>query len=71
MSPRHAQALPLPPEFVAPQDGAAKQDCKRQAVKRWLARHGARTAALTPPPQHTAVNPQTPETRNGQHNQPK
>ena len=48
MSPRHAQALPLPPEFVAPQDGAAKQDCERQAVKRRLARHGARTAALRP-----------------------
>ena len=39
VAPGRAQSLPLPPEFVRPQDGAAKQDCERQAVKRWLARH--------------------------------
>ncbi len=48
VAPGHARALPLPPEFVTPQDGADKQDCERQAAKRWLARHGARTAALRP-----------------------
>ena len=48
VAPGRAQSLPLPPEFVAPQDGAAKQDCERQAVKRWLQRHGSRCAALRP-----------------------
>ena len=40
--------LPLPPAFIRPRDGAAKQDCERQAVKRRLARHGPRCAALRP-----------------------
>ena len=48
VAPGQAQSLPLPPEFVRPQDGAAKQDCERQAVKRWLQRHGSRCAALRP-----------------------
>ena len=48
VAPGRAQSLPLPPEFVQPQDGAAKQDCERQAVKRWLARYGPRCAALRP-----------------------
>ena len=48
VAPGRAQSLPLPPEFVAPQDGAAKQDCERQAVKRWLRSHGDRCAALRP-----------------------
>ena len=48
VAPGRAQSLPLPPEFVRPRDGAAKQDCERQAVKRWLARHGSRCAALRP-----------------------
>ena len=30
VAPGHAQALPLPPEFIRPQDGHAKQDCERQ-----------------------------------------
>jgi hypothetical protein len=33
------QVLPLPPEFIVPQDGSEKQDCERVAVKRWLAQH--------------------------------
>jgi len=48
VAPGRSRALPLPPEFVAPQDGAAKQDCERQAVKRWLRSHGERCAALRP-----------------------
>ena len=48
VAPGQSRALPLPPEFVAPQDGAAKQDCERQAVKRWLRSHGDRCAALRP-----------------------
>jgi hypothetical protein len=31
VAPGHQQVLPLPPEFVAPRDGAEKQDCERTA----------------------------------------
>jgi hypothetical protein len=48
VAPGHQQVLPLPPEFIAPQDGAAKQDCERNAAKRWLARHGPAVAHLRP-----------------------
>ena len=48
VAPGHKQVLPLPPEFIAPQDGAEKQDCERNAAKRWLARHGADLAHLRP-----------------------
>ena len=40
VAPGHAMALPLMPTFIAPQDGAEKQDCERNAAKRWLAFHG-------------------------------
>jgi len=40
--------LPLPPELIAPQDGAEKQDCERNAAKRWLDRHGPALAHLRP-----------------------
>ena len=33
VAPGHKQVLPLPPEFIAPQDGAEKQDCERNAAK--------------------------------------
>src|SRR5471032_2947045 len=48
VAPGHQQVLPLPPEFVAPQDGAEKQDCERNAAKRWLDRHGPTVAHLRP-----------------------
>jgi hypothetical protein len=48
VAPGHKQVLPLPPEFIAPQDGAEKQDCERNAAKRWLAAHGAAVADLRP-----------------------
>jgi hypothetical protein len=48
VAPGHRQALPLPPEFVAPQDGAEKQDCERNAAKRWLTKQGAAVAHLRP-----------------------
>jgi hypothetical protein len=48
VAPGHKQVLPLPPEFIGPQDGAEKQDCERNAAKRWLARHGAAVAHLRP-----------------------
>jgi len=48
VAPGHHQVLPLPPEFIAPQDGAEKQDCERSAAKRWLARHGRSVGHLRP-----------------------
>jgi hypothetical protein len=48
VAPGHKQVLPLPPEFIASQDGAEKQDCERNAAKRWLARHGPAVAHLRP-----------------------
>jgi len=33
---RPQHAVPLMPEFIAKQDGAEKQDCERNAAKRWL-----------------------------------
>ncbi len=38
----------MTPEFIAPQDGAEKHDCKRCAAKRWLAAHGERVKDLRP-----------------------
>ena len=37
VKPGQTQVLPLPPEFITPQDGSEKQDCERVAAKRWLA----------------------------------
>jgi len=48
VAPGHAQALPLAPAFITPQDGAEKQDCERNAARRWLARHGPGLASLRP-----------------------
>jgi len=48
VAPGHAMALPLMPEFIAPQDGAEKQDCERNAAKRWLSTHGGRLKDLRP-----------------------
>jgi hypothetical protein len=48
VAPGHQQVVPLPPEFIAPQDGAEKQDCERNAAKRWLARHGPAVRHLRP-----------------------
>lgn len=36
VKPGQAQVFPLPPEFITPQDGHEKQDCERNAAKRWL-----------------------------------
>jgi hypothetical protein len=48
VAPGHNKVIPLPPEFIAPRDGAEKQDCENAAVKRWLATHGPRYAKLKP-----------------------
>jgi len=37
--PGQSQVLALPPEYIMPQDGQAKQDCERAAGKRWLKKH--------------------------------
>jgi hypothetical protein len=42
--PGQAQVIALPPEYIMPQDGHAKQDCERAAGKRWLAKHAERVA---------------------------
>lgn len=38
VAPEHRLALPYVPEYVIPQDGHEKQDCEREASKRWLKR---------------------------------
>jgi hypothetical protein len=48
VAPGHNMVLPLMPEFITPQDGAEKQDCERNAAKRWLSAHGERVAPLRP-----------------------
>ena len=48
VAPGHNRVLPLMPELIAPQDGAEKQDCERNAAKRWMERHGAGMRDLRP-----------------------
>ena len=48
VAPGHAMVVPLMPEFIVKPDGAEKQDCERNAAKRWLAAHAQRMAALRP-----------------------
>jgi hypothetical protein len=48
VAPGHSKVVPLMPEFIAPQDGAEKQDCERNAVKRWFGKHHARLSPLRP-----------------------
>ena len=39
--PGKAEVIVLEPEFITPQDGAEKQDCERNAAKRWIMRNAA------------------------------
>jgi hypothetical protein len=48
VAPGHNMVVPLMPEFIATQDGAEKQDCERNAAKRWLSAHSARVKELRP-----------------------
>ena len=48
VAPGHQQVIPLEPEFIAPQDGAQKQDCESRAAHRWLKAHAAQYAHLHP-----------------------
>ncbi|RPJ39250.1 MAG: hypothetical protein EHM35_02790, partial [Planctomycetaceae bacterium] len=41
-APGQPHALALEPEFITPQDGHDKQDCKQQAIKRWVTRNASR-----------------------------
>jgi hypothetical protein len=43
--PGKAEVLVLEPEFIMPQDGAEKQDCERNAARRWVERNGKWLAA--------------------------
>ena len=36
---KNSNVIPLPAEFITPQDGHDKQDCENAAGKRWLERH--------------------------------
>ena len=47
VKPESPHVLPLPPEFIVPQDGHEKQDCERAAVKRWLAAQHTRYPPYT------------------------
>ncbi len=54
VAPGHSRVVPLmpvpglDPGIVTTQDGAEKQDCERNAVKRWFDSHHARLAPLRP-----------------------
>lgn len=48
VAPGQSKVVPLMPEFIATQDGAEKQDCERNAAKRWFGTHHARLAPLRP-----------------------
>jgi len=42
--PGRPEVIPLPPEFLVPQDGHDKQDCERVAGKRWIDQHAKQVA---------------------------
>jgi len=42
--PGRSDVIALPPEYIMPQDGEAKQDCEQQAGKRWLSKHAQAVA---------------------------
>ena len=43
--PGQAQVIALPPEYIMPQDGHAKQDCERAAGTRWMRKHAEQVAS--------------------------
>jgi hypothetical protein len=48
VAPGHSRVIPLMPEFISPQDGHEKQDCEREAVKRWYKKHAENMRDLRP-----------------------
>jgi hypothetical protein len=45
VAPGESRVIALEPEFIQPQDGHVKQDCERNAGKRWLARQAQHLAS--------------------------
>jgi len=41
VAPHQHKVIPLPPEFLGPQDGQAKPDCENAAAQRWLHKYAA------------------------------
>ena len=41
VAPKNDRVISLEPEFITKQDGAKKQDCEHEAMKRWLLKHSA------------------------------
>ena len=48
VAPGHQKVIPLPPEFIVPQDGHEKQDSETAAAKRWLHKHGSNYVRYKP-----------------------
>ena len=48
VTPSQNMALPLPPEFISPQDEGKKQDCEQRAAARWLDKNMPKIAELNP-----------------------
>jgi hypothetical protein len=46
--PGSSEILPIMPEFIRNEDGHVKQDCERNAVKRWLDKHMEKLQWLNP-----------------------
>jgi hypothetical protein len=46
--PGNTAVLPVAPEMIINTDGGAKQDCERNAAKRWLSKHADEYAWLSP-----------------------
>jgi len=46
VKPGCSQVIALEPEFMVPQDGQEKQDCEREAAKRWIRRFAAHYSLL-------------------------
>ena len=46
VAPHNPHVISLPPEYITPQDGQAKQDCERTAGKRWIEQHSSHYAPL-------------------------
>ncbi len=46
VAPGKTTVIPLIPEDITPQDGKGKQDCEREAAKRWLKGNGRQYATL-------------------------
>lgn len=44
VAPDSTHVFALEPEFIVPQDGAEKQDCEQNAIKRWVSRNAQRFA---------------------------